>query len=401
MPSLNRNEKVTCENCGTSVTKKNLSRHKSRCHGGTLYCPKRPNFSTKSGDDINFHIAKKHSVRRPSIRYKCKLCHAEFTGFYALRQHKNTQHGTKIGFGANNIDVEDLVGDVDDQSLREELESCKHFLIDTEMENGRHKVFNFAMSSFDMSLLNAKLDYVFKELKCAAKVNLAFGFVLKNLEDGSCRYFYAHENKKVMERSKLVCTPADMANLKHRMQKMNIVGICTRERSSTKWKFYKLTNLTNFASLLKDVPMGGKYTVLPEPLLRNCNVNCLTFERKTLQPYNDNLCLIRALALHLHGNKNLEEETSKIFNLFLNNSEEGDVSKFQGVHLNDISKVEDLLQLNIFLYDIDFVDGELIGELCRRKIQKYENSQTFTLQQSHLLRQQHQRTVHSFPVYYV
>ena len=120
--------------------------------------------------------------------------------------------------------------------------------------------------------------------------------------------------------------------------------------------------------------MGCKDTVLPEPLLRNCNVNCLTFEKNTRQPYNDNLCLFRALALHVHGNEKLEEETSKIFNLFLNNSEEGDVSKFQGVHLCDIPKVEDLLQLNIFHYDIDFVDGELIVELCRRSIRKYEKS---------------------------
>ena len=165
-----------------------------------------------------------------------------------------------------------------------------------------------------------------------------------------------------------------MTNLKDRMQKMDIVDLCTRERANTKWKFYKLTNLTIFASLLKDVPMGCKDTVLPEPLLRNCNVNCLNFERNTREPYNDNLCLFRALALHLHGNEKLEEETSKIFNLFLNNGEDGDVSNFQGVHLNGIPKVEDLLQLNIFLYDIDFVDGELIGELCRRSIQKYENS---------------------------
>ena len=120
--------------------------------------------------------------------------------------------------------------------------------------------------------------------------------------------------------------------------------------------------------------MGCKDTVLPEPLLRNCNVNCLTFERNTLQPYNDYLCLFRALALHLHGNKKLEEVTSKIFNLCLNNSEEGAVLKFQEVLLKDIPKVEDLLQLNIFLYDIDFVDEELVGELCRRSIQKYENS---------------------------
>ena len=189
MLALDRNVKVAFENCETSVTKINLSRDKSLCSGGTLYCPKCPNFSTKSGDDLNYHIAKKHSVSWPLITYKCKLRHAEFTGFNALRQQKNTQHRTQIGFGASDINVEDLVGDVDDQSFREELESCKHFLTYTEMQNGRHRVFNFAMSSFGMILLNDKLDYVFKELKCAAKVNLAFVFVLKNVEEGSSRYF--------------------------------------------------------------------------------------------------------------------------------------------------------------------------------------------------------------------
>ena len=85
-----------------------------------------------------------------------------------------------------------IVGDVDDPSLREELKSCEHFLTDTEMQIGRQRVFNFAMSSFDIRLLNDKLDYIFKELKCAAKVNFAIGLFLKNIEDGMCRYFYAH-----------------------------------------------------------------------------------------------------------------------------------------------------------------------------------------------------------------
>ena len=74
------------------------------------------------------------------------------------------------------------------------------------------------------------------------------------------------------------------------------------------------------------------------------------------------------------GNDRLEEETSKIFNLFLNNCGKADPSKFEGVHMTDIPKVEEMLQLNIFLYDIDFVDGELIGELARRSIQKFEKS---------------------------
>ena len=84
--------------------------------------------------------------------------------------------------------------------------------------------------------------------------------------------------------------------------------------------------------------------------------------------------MFRALALHLHGNKKLEEETSKVFNLFLTNSEERDPSKFLGVHETDNPKVEEMLQLNIFPCDIDFVDGELIVELARRSIQKFEKS---------------------------
>ena len=353
MPSFFGKQKITCECCGTQVTRNKIVRHKRRYSAGTLYCTQCPNSSTLSWHDLKYHVAKKHSVPRPSITYKCKLCHAEFPGTYALRQDKNAQHGTQTGFGASNIEVEDIVGDVDDQSLRDALESCKNILTDTEMENGRHRVFNFGMSSFDISLLNDKLDYVFKELKCAAKVNLAFGFVLKNIEDGMCRYFYDHENNTIMERAKLVCTQADMTNLKNRMQKMDIVDLCTRERANRMWKFYKLTNLTNFASLPKVVPMRCKDTVLPEPLLKDHAVNCLTFERNTRQPYNYNFCLFRTLALHLHGNEKLEEETSKIFNFFLKNSGEGDVSNFQGVHLNDIPKVEDLLQLNIFIYDVD------------------------------------------------
>ena len=49
----------------------------------------------------------------------------------------------------------------------------------------------------------------------------------------------------------------------------------------------------------------------------------------------------------------------------------------KGVQLNDIPKVKDLFPLIIFLYDIDFVDGELIGELCRQSIHIYAVTVTF------------------------
>ena len=117
MPSLNRNEKVTCENCGTQTTRNNIVRHKKRCSVGTLYCTHCPNFSTKSQNDLNHHIAKKHSAPKPDITFKCKLCFQEFPGFYALRQHRNTQHGMQVGSGTRDVDIEHIVGDVEDHSL--------------------------------------------------------------------------------------------------------------------------------------------------------------------------------------------------------------------------------------------------------------------------------------------
>ena len=302
MPSLNRYEKVSFENCGTQTTKLDLARHKKSCSAGTLFCTQCPYFSTKSENDLNYPIAQKHSAPKLDVTFKCKLCYQELAGFYALRQHRTTQHGMQIGSGTRDVDVEHIVRDVEDQSLREELRSCQHFLVDSELERARHKLFIYAKENLNAEIVDKKHDHFFNNLKCAAKVNLEFGFVLKNTEDGGFRYFYAHENNTLRDRSKLMCTHDDLSKLKDFLNKTDVIESCSRERMNTKWRFYKLTNLTLFAALLKDVPMECRDAVLPEPLLRNGTINSLTYEEKTRQPYNDILRLFRALALHLHGN---------------------------------------------------------------------------------------------------
>ena len=108
--------KVTFENCGTQTTKPNLARHKESCSAGTLYCTQCPNFFTKSQNDLNYRIAEKHSASKPDVTFNFKLCYQEFPGFYALRQHRNTQHGLQIGSGTRDVDVERIVGDVEDHS---------------------------------------------------------------------------------------------------------------------------------------------------------------------------------------------------------------------------------------------------------------------------------------------
>ena len=44
---------------------------------------------------------------------------------------------------------------------------------------------------------------VFERIRNAAELNVAFDFVLKNVEKGSCRYYYAQENSTAQHHSKL------------------------------------------------------------------------------------------------------------------------------------------------------------------------------------------------------
>ena len=133
MPSLIRKEKLRCENCGTQTTRNNIVGHEKGCSAGTWHCTHCPNFSTKFPGDLNYHIAKKHSAPEPDVTFKCKLCYQEFPGFYALRQHRNTQHGKHIGSRTTDVDVNYIVGDVEHRRLKDELSSCQHFSVDSEL----------------------------------------------------------------------------------------------------------------------------------------------------------------------------------------------------------------------------------------------------------------------------
>ena len=84
------------------------------------------------------------------------------------------------------MDVTKLVREIDDDSSKEEMRMCKHFPVDSHKKNGRHRVLIFAVDLLVAHTLSLKLDTVFEKLKCEAKLNIAFGFVLENIEGWSC-----------------------------------------------------------------------------------------------------------------------------------------------------------------------------------------------------------------------
>ena len=377
MPSLDRNLPVKCSKCEKMVVKQQMARHKKSCDSGTLKCPKCPHFYTKRKEDLNYHLAKHHAPQEKKLSTVCTMCLEEFPSFYSLQQHKRRKHktSTKVGTKSSEnlkevLESEEL--DRNNEQLQQELSACQHFFDNTEMENGRHRVFNFKLSRLDPNEINEKLKEVFEELNCAAKINLTLGFILRNVDTDENRYFYAHENNTFFEKSQLLCSKGDLVSLQDRVEKLDLIETSAQERANTKWRYALTTNVTVFCALLNNMPMGCLDAVIPEQLLRRNDVNCLVTNGYG-ETYKDYLCLFRAVAVHLYGSAELETNAAKLFSDFLHESGH-DAINFRGVSMDHLVFVENAIKHNIFIYDIDIEDADFVGELARRSIEMYENN---------------------------
>ena len=103
------------------------------------------------------------------------------------------------------------------------------------------------------------MDQVFEKLDCAAKINIALGFVLRIIEASENRYLYVHENNTLLDKPMLLCSKADLTTKQNKINKQGIIEVCTQERKNTKWRFKLITNVTIFVTLSKNVPMAVSF----------------------------------------------------------------------------------------------------------------------------------------------
>ena len=62
-----------------------------------------------------------------------------------------------------------------------------------------------------------------------------------------------------------------------------------------------------------------------------------------------------------------------------------DPKQFRGVSMYNLPVVEDVVEKNIFIYDIDIEDGDFVGELARRIIGNYENTVKLLRYNNHII----------------
>ena len=91
MPALDRKVKITCGNCGTSVTKRNLSREISSCSGRTLYCPKCPIFLLIKKQIKFLYCQKTQCSRTQKESHVWRMKHWVYK-FFSLRYRYHTNN---------------------------------------------------------------------------------------------------------------------------------------------------------------------------------------------------------------------------------------------------------------------------------------------------------------------
>ena len=74
-------------------------------------------------------------------------------------------------------------------------------------------------------------------------------------------------------------------------------------------------------------------------------------DSKIHKPFDDNLCMFRAVAYHLHGVVDFKEKSVEFFKKFIGVTKQSE-NNFPGVDTNQIHHLEKITENNIPLYPV-------------------------------------------------
>ena len=137
---------------------------------------------------------------------------------------------------------------------------------------------------------------IFRQQTTAFKINLSFGFILRNVETGELRYYHSSQNNsRFFYVPHLIRTEEDLERYLEELSRHDMLEYIRQQRPDTKWVVHLLTNVTFYVNKISNHPIGGG-VLLPAYVSNNPGLNNLTGGSNGA--YTDNLCFFRCLAVH-------------------------------------------------------------------------------------------------------
>lgn len=295
----------------------------------------------------------------------CRLCGLHFGDRRSLIHHRVTSHltgkGDKIWLNDNAPWIKDN-GDIDLQ-LKETYEMNILLIKESQDKKVLSAYYNFPISNdFTIEELMVFVNKIYNLQTETFRLNLVFGYILWNVETKKYRYFKPYNNTEIFNFPFCISKRRDLEKFEEKLKEIDICSYVMKDRPSTKWKFFAVTNVKFF--LYYSGFMLGAPVNLPNYITKQNN-GIISFEKdiKHSKTYQDNLCLFRCLAFHdTNSFANAFETRVKhkfavwceyMYKKKCIDVKNIDIKDFQGVSLNEISNVEECFNVNIDVFEID------------------------------------------------
>ena len=334
----------------------------------------------------------KHSSRCRPKPFVCDVCRRSFTRERNLDRHKRTvQCGSPPQPGPApkrrriaSLDEDPLTPPPVEHAANDELSSAIRDFVHENWGSVRTHVvhgpiqtrYNRRLTSLDMRDLHDQLFLLFDQQTTAAfKVNVSFGFVLREKENNRLRYYHSSNNccGRYLEEPSLITNRDDFESFLERIREPDILQWAVAQRPNSDWVCEHVTNATFFLNRIVDHPIGCVGIVLPPHIKRNKSIIGLETDGNG-RPYIDNLCLFRCLALHLG------REAAALYAEYTDTP----VRHFAGVTLDELDKVETTFDVNVCVYKLVPTGNEKTkAEIVRRSLCSYAQTIYLNLYETH------------------
>ena len=350
-----------CTTCGRAFARReHLVRHSSRCTPKLFVCTVcNSSFGRKDNLDRHKRTVQCGGPPQPGLAPKRRRIVA--------RLNEDPVLAPPVEHAAN----DELSSAIRD-AVRENWGSVRTHVVNGPVQTR----YNHRLTSLDTRDLHDQLFLLFEEQTTAFKVNVSFGFILKQKATSRLRYYHSSNNccGRYLEEPSLITNRADFDRFLARIQESDILQWAVAQRPNSDWVCEHVTNATFFLNRIVDHPIGCVGINLPDYVKNNKAIVGLEKDRYRKTTYNDNLCLFRCLALHLG------REAAAFYAEYTDTP----VHDFAGVTLDDLHKVESKFKTNVVVYQLVEIDnGKTMAELVRRSPAQYQETMYLNLYEAH------------------
>ena len=354
-----------CESCCRTFTRRDhLVRHSSRCRPKAFLCA-----------TCNSSFGRKDNLDRHKRTMRCGA--PPQPGPSAPKRRRIALNEDPLSPPPVEQLDDELSSDLQD-AVRDNWGSIRTYVAQGPVQTR----YNHRLTTMDTRELQEPLRQLFEEQTTAFKVNLSFGFILKQKVTGRLRYYHSSNNccGRLLEEPSLITNRGDFDRFLARIQESDILQWAIAQRPNSDWVCEHVTNATFFLNKIIHHPIGCVGVTLPDYLKHNKAIVGLAKDEHGAT-YNDNLCLFRCLALHQGCDvRHLEATVVTLYAKYTDTL----VHDFAGVTIDDLSKIEATFGVNVVVYKLDEItDGTTVGELVRRSLCQFTDTMTLNLYETH------------------